>query len=171
MKYFVSGSLNKSDQPSFNINYEKYTVRAKIDAKLTDRLTFNLNLTAEWDKNVRPNYNDADETGSSLQNDMAPIGNGGGIFSQLVIRQPTVPYTKVIDGVTYPVSEWPPNDVLVQQLLLGQGGTQTYNNFFFNPRATMKYSIPGVQGLNASVQFSYNSKFSKNNVLTASMPL
>lgn len=156
MKYFISGSLNRSDQPSFSINYEKYTVRAKIDAKLTNRLSFNLNITAEWDKNVRPNYDNGDETGSSFQSDMAPAGNSGGIFSQLLIREPTSPYYKVIDGVTYPM------DALVAQLILGQGGTQTYNNTFFNPIATMKYSIPGVQGLNASVQFSYNNKFSKN---------
>lgn len=156
LKYFISGSLNRSDQPSFNINYEKYTVRAKIDAKLTNRLTFNLNITAEWDKNVRPNYDNGDETGSSFQSDMAPVGNSGGIFSQLLIREPTSPYYKVIDGVTYPM------DALVAQLILGQGGTQTYNNTYFNPIATMKYTIPGVQGLTASVQFAYNNRYSKN---------
>ncbi len=161
VKYFVSGSYNKSEQPSFSVNYEKYTVRAKIDAKMTDRLTFSLNLNAEWDKNTRPNFN-SDQGGDVFQNNMGPSGNSSGVFSQLLMRDPTRPYFNIIDGVKYPL------DVIVAQLVLGQGGTQTYNNTFFNPIATMKYTIPGIQGLTASVQYSYNNKYSKNKLWSVS---
>lgn len=157
VKYFVSGSYTNSSQPSFSVGYEKYTMRAKIDAKLTNRLSFNLNITAEWDKNVRPSFGSSD-----FQSDWGAVGNSGGTFSQLLMRDPTRPYFQVINGVKYPL------DAIVAQLVLGQGGTQTYNNTFINPIATLKYTIPGIEGLVASVQFAYNSQSSKNKLWSVS---
>ena len=150
IKYFVSGSFNTSDQSSIGIQYEKYTVRAKMDAKMTNRLTFSFNISASWDKNVRPNYNNGDETGN-LQDSFGNMSYGS-----LLTQQATNPFVKVIDGVIYPTN------TTAAQFFLGQGGNQTFNNTYVNPMASLKYSIPGVQGLTASVQYAYNNRFSKN---------
>src|SRR5690606_9593920 len=55
-----------------------------------------------------------------------------------------------------------PMDPRVASIMLGEGGSSSYQNTFINPMASIKYRIPGIEGLSASAQFAYNAKFSKD---------
>ncbi len=146
-KYFLSASWNTTDHPALGVNYEKYTIRTKLNSKLTNRLVLDFNLSASWDKNTRP-------TGD--------ISGAGISFGYLYTRKPVTPYSQVIDGVTYPV------DPIVATVMQGQGGSSAFYNFNINPQASLKYTIPGIKGLNASVQFAYNNKFSNDKLWSVS---
>ncbi len=140
-KYFLSGSWNTTDQPTFGINYEKYTILAKLENKFTNRLTFNFSISASWDKNTRPG---GDVSGSGLS------------FGGLLMRSAITPYYKTIDGVKYPL------DPTIAKVMFQDAGFSAFNKASINPRASLKYSIPGVKGLNANVQFAYNNSFGKD---------
>ncbi len=146
-KYFLSASWNTTDQPTFSVNSEKYSIRTKLNSKLTDRLELDFNLSASWDKNTRPT---GDMSGSGMN------------FGYLYTRKPITPYSQVVDGVTYPV------DPIVAQVMYGQGGSSAFYNAYINPTASLKYSIPGIEGLKASVQYAYNSKFSNDKLWNVS---
>jgi TonB-linked SusC/RagA family outer membrane protein len=140
-KYFLSGSWNTTDQPTFGVNYEKYTILAKLENKFTNRLTLNFSISASWDKNTRPG-------GDIAGNDMS--------FGGLLMKSSTTPYYKVIDGVKYPL------DGSVAKVMFQDAGYSAFNKASINPRASLKYSIPGVKGLNANAQFAYNNSFGKD---------
>ncbi len=142
-KYFISGSLNSINQPSLGIGYDKYTILAKLESKLTDRLTLNFQMQASWDKNTRPS---------------GGIDGGGLNFANLYTRVPTKPYYKVIDGVIYPL------DADVARVMLQQGGESTFNNNAINSNASLKYRIPGIEGLFATARFSYYNNASKSKI-------
>ena len=140
-KYFVSGSWNTTDQPTFGIKYEKYTILAKLENKFTNRLTFNVSISASWDKNTRPG---GDISGSGLS------------FGSLMMRSSITPYYKVINGIKYPL------DPTIARVMFQGGGFSAFNKTSVNPTASLKYSIPGIKGLNANVQFAYNNSFGKD---------
>lgn len=140
-KYFVSGSWNTTDQNSLGVNYEKYTLLAKLENKITNRLTFNFRMSASWDKNVRP---------------AGDIGGSGLNFGNLYLREAIRPYAKTIEGVTYPM------DPTVAQVMFGGGGSSAFYNTSISTTGSLKYAIPGIEGLTASANFTYNNRFSKD---------
>ena len=146
-KYFLSASWNTTDQPRFSVNSERYTILTKLSSKLTNRLELGFNLSAAWNKNTRPT---GDMSGSGMN------------FGYLYTRKPVTPYAEVVNGVSYPV------DPIVAQVMYGQGGSSAFYNVYLNPQASLKYSIPGIKGLNASVQFAYNNKFSNDKLWNVS---
>jgi TonB-linked SusC/RagA family outer membrane protein len=140
-KYFLSGSWNTTDQPKMGINYEKYTILAKLENKFTNRLTFNFSISASWDKNMRPG---------------GDVGGSGLSFGGLLMREATRPYFRVVDGVKYPL------DPTIAKVMFQDAGFSSFNKASINPRASLKYNIPGIKGLNANVQFAYNNSFGKD---------
>ena len=140
-KYYLSASWNTMDQPTLSVNYNKYTILTKLETKLNKRLTLNFRMSASWDKNTRPQ---GDITGSGLN------------FGNLYMRPATQPYFMAVSGVKYPL------DPTIATVMGGGGGSSTFNNFRVNPMATLKYDIPGIKGLNASVQFAYNNSYSND---------
>jgi TonB-linked SusC/RagA family outer membrane protein len=54
LKYFFSGNYNKEDGIMKNSTYDKYSFRAKVDAKLTKAITVGINIAPTFSKQERP---------------------------------------------------------------------------------------------------------------------
>ena len=153
-KYFVSGSWNTTDQQKLSVNYEKYTVLTKIESKLTDRLTFNFRMSASWDKNVRPTSAGGAPGANS---DISGSINGNDLnYGNLYLRPATQPYAMMIDGVNYPL------DPTIASVMYGKSGNSQYFNTALSTTGSLKYRIPGIEGLSASSTLTYNNRWNKD---------
>ena len=152
-KYFVSGSWSTTDQDKLSVNYEKYTVLTKLETKITDRLTFNFRMSASWDKNVRPTSQGGAPGGGDISNSI----NGGDLnFGSLYLRPAIQPYAMTIGGVQYPL------DPTIASVMFGKSGNSQYYNTAISTTGSLKYRIPGIEGLSVSTNFTYNNRFSKD---------
>lgn len=54
LKYYLSGGYNKDEGPMYHSNYDKYNVRAKLDADLGKRVKLSFNVNPSYIKRERP---------------------------------------------------------------------------------------------------------------------
>jgi len=152
-KYFVSGSWSTTDQDKLSVNFEKYTVLTKLESKITNRLTFNFRMSASWDKNVRPTSQGGAPGGGDISNSI----NGGDLnFGSLYLRPAVQPYYMTIGGADYPL------DPTIASVMFGKSGNSAYYNTALSTTGSLKYRIPGIEGLSASANLTYNNRFSKD---------
>ncbi len=80
LQYSVSGNLFKQDGIILNSRYNRYTLRTKINAEVTDRLKLGTNINfSYYDKNA------VGSSGDGLG------GNGGSVIRYALFRDPAIP--------------------------------------------------------------------------------
>ena len=57
VKYFISGGYQNDQGMMYHSEYERYSVRAKIDAQVTKRVKFSFNVNPSYIKRERPSVN------------------------------------------------------------------------------------------------------------------
>ena len=57
VKYYLSGGYQNDEGQMYHNNYERYNVKAKIDAQLSKRIKFSFNVTPSYIKRERPSVN------------------------------------------------------------------------------------------------------------------
>ncbi|GHV19789.1 hypothetical protein FACS1894174_00380 [Bacteroidia bacterium] len=131
--YEYQGGFFKSG----DLNYEKYNIRTNITAKITDRLTFDMNLSSVIDEQNRP-YQDSwwIIRGFWRQNPLMPV---------YADPERTMLYHGLIEGDN-PVS-FMQSDVV---------GYKKYGKKWFSGTGSLSYDIPGIQGLTAKRLLSAN---------------
>lgn len=124
--YEYQGGFFKSN----DLSYEKYNVLSNISAKITNRLTFDMNLSGIVDQQNRP-YQDSwwIIRGFWRQNPLMPV---------YADPEGTMLYHGLIEGDN-PVS-FMQKDVV---------GYKKYGKRLFNGTGSLKYDIPGIPGLSA----------------------
>ena len=128
-----------------DLNYKKYNVRANLTSKLTDRLTFDLNLSGVEDQQNRP-YQDSwwIIRGFWRQGPQIPV---------YANNDPTKPYHGLIEG-----------DNPVSFMDADLTGFRKFNKKWFQSSASLRYDIPGVKGLYMKGLFSYDYYVSSTNI-------
>lgn len=127
---------------SSDLNYTKYNVRSNVSTKITDRLTFDLNLNAIMDQQDRP-YQDSWWI-------IRGFWRQGAHIPAYANNDPTKPYHGLIEGDN-PIS-FMDRDIV---------GYKIYNNKWIQSSASLKYDIPGVKGLFVKGLFSYDYNISE----------
>lgn len=143
-KYFLSlGSYNQEgiiDRTS----YDRYNVRANIDAKVTNNFSVTVNLAAQ--------QSDVKEPGLTTS-----IGNSyASVFSQALLSHPYLP--AYIDGVpvgTDTGENGVNNGVAARDL----SGVNNLRNRKFEGNISFKYDIPGVKGLSVKLNAAYDAGY------------
>lgn len=130
---------------SSDLNYSKYNVRSNITSKITDRLTFDLNMNAIMDEQDRP-YVDSWWI-------IRGFWRQGPQIPAYANNDPSKPFHGLIEGDN-PIS-FMNKDVT---------GFKKYNNKWIQPAASLKYEIPGVKGLFVKGMFSYDYYVSNANL-------
>lgn len=130
---------------SSDLNYTKYNVRSNITTKITDRLTFDLNLNSIMDQQDRP-YQDSWWI-------IRGFWRQGAHIPAYANDDPTKPYHGLIEGDN-PISFMDRNIA----------GHKIYNNKWIQSSASLKYDIPGVKGLFVRGLFSYDYYVSEANL-------
>ncbi|MGJ7032465.1 SusC/RagA family TonB-linked outer membrane protein [Niabella hirudinis] len=145
MSYFLSGSYYKGTGTFDNIDYQKYNVRARVDAEIAKNLTVTLNLSSDIRKDLKPFWrydNDGD--------DMVDFYRG------LLIRGGMGPDYITVNGVAYPVGnflKWHPGEVV--------NGHTGYNRKKFSNNEILvdaTYKVPFVTGLKLRGAFATYSR-------------
>ncbi|MET0244111.1 MAG: SusC/RagA family TonB-linked outer membrane protein, partial [Flavitalea sp.] len=139
--YQYQNSFFKSN----DLTYEKYNVRSNITTKLADRLTLDLNLSGVIDQQDRP-YQDSwwIVRGFWRQGPQIPA---------YANNDPTKPYHGLIEGDN-------PISFMDADLI----GYKKYSKKFLTSSASLKYDVPGIEGLSLKGLFSYDYNISSDNL-------
>ncbi|MDR1153157.1 MAG: TonB-dependent receptor [Bacteroidales bacterium] len=137
--YLYQGGFFKSG----DLNYDRFNLRSNITTKITDRLTFDLNTNLLMDTKNQANVNTWD------------------IFKRYWRQGPHIPvwadpeetrlFYGLIEGDN--VYAWTRSDLM---------GYRRYSNKWIETSASLKYDIPGVEGLSIRGLFNYNYRMSDN---------
>ena len=130
---------------SGNLNYSKYNVRSNLNTKITDRLTFNLNLNLMMDQQDRP-YQDSWWIVRSFWRQ-------GPQIPAYANNDPTKPFQGLIEG-----------DNPISFMDKDLAGYKRYNNKWIQSAASLQYDLPGVKGLYLKGLFSYDYNISGANL-------
>jgi TonB-linked SusC/RagA family outer membrane protein len=130
---------------SNDLNYTKYNIRSNITTKITDRLTFDLNLNLIMDQQDRP-YQDSWWI-------IRGFWRQGAHIPAYANNDPTKLFHGLIEGDN-PLS-FMDKDVC---------GYKQYNKKWIQSAASLKYDIPGIKGLSLKTVFSYDYYVSDANL-------
>ena len=130
---------------SSDLSYTKYNLRSNITTKITDRLTFDLNLNLVMDEQDRP-YQDSWWI-------IRGFWRQGAHIPAYANNDPTKPYHGMIEGDN-PLS-FMDKDIC---------GYRNYGKKWIQPAASLKYDIPGIKGLYLKGMFSYDYYASNANI-------
>ena len=143
--YQYQGSFLKTNA----INYHKFNVRSNLSAKITDDITFDLNLAGILDERNQPSYGAYDVVRGAWL--MQPMDRVWYDEENQKYWQPSN------GGLQNPVT-------MMQTDLVGQN---QYKSKWFQSNATLTWNVPFLPGLYVKGMFSYdttindNSEFSK----------
>lgn len=121
---------------SGDLSYTKYNVRSNITTRITDRLTFDLNMNVVMDEQDRP-YQDSWWI-------IRGFWRQGAHIPAYANNDPSKPFHGLIEGDN-PIS-FMNKDIV---------GYKKYGKRWFQPTASLKYDIPGVEGLSLKGLLSY----------------
>ncbi len=130
---------------SSDLNYYKYNVRSNVTTKITDRLTFDLNINLVMDQQNRP-YQDSWWI-------IRGFWRQGAHIPAYANDDPTKPFHGLIEGDN-PIS-FMDEDIV---------GYKQYNKKWIQSAASLKYEIPGIKGLYLKSLFSYDYFVSSTNL-------
>jgi TonB-linked SusC/RagA family outer membrane protein len=130
---------------SSDLNYTKYNIRSNVTTKITDRLTFDLNLNSIMDQQDRP-YQDSWWI-------IRGFWRQGAHIPAYANDDPTKPYHGLIEG-----------DNPISFMSRDIAGYKIYNNKWIQSSASLKYDVPGIKGLFVKGLFSYDYYVSEANL-------
>ena len=130
---------------SNDLNYRKYNVRSNISSKITNHLSFELNLSGVMDEQDRP-YQDSWWI-------IRSFWRQGPQIPAYANNDPTKPFHGLIEG-----------DNPISFMDADIDGYKKYNKKWFQSSASLKFDIPGVKGLSMKGLFSYDYYVSSANL-------
>ncbi|QCW99483.1 TonB-dependent receptor [Aggregatimonas sangjinii] len=146
LRYFFSyGFL---DQGAFyeNAGFKQSSIRSNVDADITDRLKFRLNVAGRLENTLRSADNDSE------------------IFSNALRANPLFPV--FVDGL--PGAEGlPPNSLGFDGFSgnsvgdANRNGSDKRDSDYFQTNFQLEYDIPWIEGLSAKAMYSYDRNISK----------
>ncbi|GHT69072.1 SusC/RagA family TonB-linked outer membrane protein [Bacteroidia bacterium] len=122
---------------SGDLNYHKYNVRSNLSTRITDRLRFDVNLSALMDNDHRPRF--------ESQWIIRGYWRSGAHWPAYADQDQTMLYHGLMEGwnsIGYSDSDY--------------SGYQNNNKKWLQSSAGLNYDIPGINGLAAKVLFSYD---------------
>ena len=124
---------------SKSINYDRWNFRSNVDAKITD------NLSAQFD------------VSGVMDEKNSPYGDIWAVYKQAWRQRPTIPIY-VNDDPNYPNYEFidSENPVIVTDSKVIGGRTDVQRTF--DGAVALEYSVPWVQGLSAKARYTYTFK-------------
>lgn len=134
MGYLSQGSFLQTNA----MNYDKFTLRSNLSAKITERLKVDVNLSGLMDERNMPTYGAWDIVrGLWLMQPMDPI------YQEGVEGRYTQPSNTTLMN---PVAMMDPDQV----------GYKKYKSKWFQSSMAVSYDIPGVKGLKVKGLYSYD---------------
>lgn len=154
VKFFSSLSAFQQKGNVDNFNYTRYSLRANIDAKLTDHLSLVMNVAGRLDEHDRPNYS-------------ANPDDWHNIPQQAVRALPYIPKTIVgNDGKEYYTSTRTASSPVSPLAAIYQSGYSRPRNTTIQTNFSLNYDAPWMEGLSLKFMGAYDRFFQFNKSLT-----
>jgi len=140
VRYFVGGAYYDETGSFDNLKYNKYNLRASVEADISKNLTVSLNLSTDNRNDVKPNWkSDGDR---DRMNDL---------YKGLLLRTKFIP--GMINGLpTWNGIEWNP-----LMLIAGQEGLTNKNWQNINADISMEYRVQQIKGLKFKLLYNKSS--------------
>ena len=140
MGYQYQGSFLQTDA----INYEKYTLRSNISAKITDDIHFDLNMAGFLDERQSSPYGSND------------------IVRAMWLHRPMDQVFYDEETKKYSMMDW--NVILNPVAMMDTDlvGENSYKSKWFQSNATLTYNVPFVKGLSLKGMYSYDYTLNDN---------
>lgn len=163
VRYYTSIGYMDQDGILKNTSFDRYNLRANVDANLAAGLTFNINVAGNHSKRHKPGYSfaiSADDQGSTTPAEFSPI-------TQAFYAIPILGYTE--DGIE--VGFHNGTYTRTPYSALTKSGYQNQTRWNMETSAKLEYDfgagIKALDGLKASVFAAYNFSFtSDRNLMT-----
>jgi len=133
MSYFVSGGFFDQDGFYPSANFKRYNIRSNLDGKISNNLSFTLDMSGRQEQANNPAGNPASALTLSPLN---PIRYSNGEYYY------------------YPNTKG--NPYLVAQ---GNGGFNDMTKDYFESEGTLTYKIPGIEGLSVKGLLSFDKYY------------
>lgn len=142
--FFNLGYMDqKGAYKSGDLNYNRWNFRSNVDAKITNRLKAQIDISGYMDETNQP------------RTDIWAV------YKQAWRQRPTVPIY-VNDNPLYPNFDMIDNENPVVVTDADLTGYRKFIRRQFNGIIGLDYSIPGVEGLNAKATYNYDFKYNDN---------
>lgn len=142
--YISGGYLNQeSFIRSNSLNYDRFNVRSNISAKITKRLTVDLNIDGIMDKKNQP-YTDSDWIIRTFQRAavLQPVyANNNPLYLQQGLIEGENPRAMIDSDIS---------------------GYKQFKNKWFQSSLSLSYDVPYIDGLKAGVMYSYDYETADN---------
>ena len=146
VKFFASlGYFDQTGNVS-NFDYQRYNLRSNVEAKITDDLTFEMNVSARVEKRHRPGFSANPDDWSNIP-------------QQAVRALPYVPETYEIGGTVYPVSTRTASSWVNPIAAADETGNQRTRYLYLQTNFSLRYDVPFVKGLSLKEMVSYDTGF------------
>lgn len=134
VNYYLGGSYFRGTGSFDNLEFQKYNLRAKVEAKVTKDLTVSLNLNTDVRNDEKPYWRWDSDNDDFLD-----------LYRNTLLRGKMSPDYITVDGQSYPVGnlmKWHPGEVI--------NGNSGYNRkkwTNYQAQIDVTYSVPFVKGL------------------------
>jgi TonB-linked SusC/RagA family outer membrane protein len=138
--YHDQGSFLKTDA----INYDKYTIRSNISAKVSNNIQFDLNLSGFIDERQTSTYSSND------------------IVRAMWLHRPMDKVYYDEEAKKYAMMDW--NVILNPVAMMDKDlvGGNSYKSKWFQSNASVTYNVPFVKGLSIKPMYSYDYTLNDN---------
>ncbi len=144
-RFFTSVGYFDQNGNVQNFNYKRYNIRSNVDTKITDFLSFSMNLAARLEDRYQPGFSANPDDWSNIP-------------QQAVRALPYVPEYYEIDGVTYPVSTRTNSSWVNPLAAATDTGNVNTRNTYLQSNATLRYDTP-IPGLYFKAMGAYDISF------------
>lgn len=142
--FFNLGYMDqKGAYKSGDLNYNRWNFRSNVDAKITDRLKAQIDISGYMDETNQP------------RTDIWAV------YKQAWRQRPTVPIY-VNDNPLYPNFDMIDNENPVVVTDASLTGYRKFVRRQFNGIIGLEYDVPGVEGLSAKAMYNYDFKYNDN---------
>ena len=154
IKFFTSIGAFQQDGNVDKFNYKRYSMRANIDAKLTNNITMVFDIAGRLDEHESPNY-------SANPNDWHNIPQ------QAVRALPYIPIKMTTDdGKEYYTSTNTNSSPVSPIAAINESGYNRPRNTTIQTNFSLKYDTPWIEGLSLKFMGAYDKFFQFNKSLT-----
>lgn len=146
VKFFTSLGYFEQDGNVRNFTFNRVNMRSNVEAKISDDLTFEMNVSGRIERRHRPGFS-------------AEPDDWNNIPQQAVRALPYVPTTMEVNGETLPVATRT-NSSWVDPLGASDNtGYYNVDNYVLQTNMALKYDMPFIKGLSAKFMASYDIRF------------
>ena len=146
VKFFSSiGAFNQKGNVD-KYNFDRYSLRSNVDAKISNNFSMELGISARIEKRDRPRYS-------------ADPDDWHNIPQQAISALPYVPETITYQGNEYNVSTFTSSSPVSPIGAINESGYYRTNNTYIQSNFLLKYDAPWLKGLNFKFMGAYDLSY------------